>query len=96
MQFTSPKIEDIKLNADNPMAEIKMSWQPLSVRMQDFKIDSKGVDEKPVEYKLAVKGKLLGLIIIYPAILWTAQTPRQFIRIKRSLCFLQVLPAVLL
>ena len=58
MQFTSPKIEDIKLNADNPMAEIKMSWQPLSVRMQDFKIDSKGVDEKPVEYKLAVKGKL--------------------------------------
>jgi DNA-directed RNA polymerase subunit RPC12/RpoP len=58
MQHVTPKIEDIKLNADNPMAEIKMSWQPLSVKMQDFKIDSKGADGKPVEYRLAVKGKL--------------------------------------
>jgi DNA-directed RNA polymerase subunit RPC12/RpoP len=52
------QIKDIILNADNPMAEIKMSWQPLSLTMQDFKIDSKGADGKPVEYRLAVKGKL--------------------------------------
>jgi DNA-directed RNA polymerase subunit RPC12/RpoP len=58
LQFTSPRIEDIKLNADNPMAEIKMRWQPLSVKMQDFKIDSKGADGKPVEYKLVVKDQL--------------------------------------
>ena len=58
IQYTTPKIEDIILNADNPMAEINMTWQPLSVAFQDFKIDSKGVDGKPVEYRLAVKGKL--------------------------------------
>lgn len=58
IQYTSPKIEDIVMNADKPMVEINMKWQPLSVGFQDFKIDSKGVDGKPVEYRLAVKGKL--------------------------------------
>lgn len=58
IQYTTPKIEDIVLNADKPMAEINMKWQPLSVGFQDFKIDSKGADGKPVEYRLAVKGKL--------------------------------------
>jgi hypothetical protein len=58
IQYTTPKIEDIKLDADNPMAEINIKWQPLSIAFQDFRIDSKGADGKPVEYRLAVKGKL--------------------------------------
>lgn len=58
LQYATPKIGDIKLDADNPMAELIIKWQPLSVAFQDFKIDSKGFDGKPVEYKLAVKGRL--------------------------------------
>lgn len=58
IQHTTPTIQDIILDADHPVAEVTMKWQPLSVTFQDFRIDSKGADGKPVEYRIVVKDKL--------------------------------------
>ncbi len=58
IDFVSPAIKDIKLDADNPMAEINIKWQPLSFNFQDFAIDSIGADGKPVDYRLLIKNRL--------------------------------------